>query len=139
MRYARRWEAQNKNATVPGPALAPFPDAVENYYARQALEIVHQHYSEHISLHSVAESLNVNESYLARKLKESAGMTFSDCLNQYRVSRAIHLMCSTGMRIGEIADATGFAQYKQFSIVFRRYMGMSPSDYLRMAKKKTPG
>lgn len=135
MRYARQWEAQNKSVAQPGTAFVSIPDAIENYYARQTLEMIHKQYGEHISLRSVAEALNVNESYLARKLKENTGMTFSDCLNQYRISRAVHLMCSTGMRIGEIADAVGFAQYKQFSIVFRRYMGMSPSDYLHMAKR----
>lgn len=135
IRHAHQWEVQSEKVTPPDAAFLSMPDMIENYYARQTLEMIRQRYSEHISLRSAAAALSINESYLARKLKESTGMTFSDCLNQYRISRAIHLMCSTEMRIGETADACGFAQYKQFSIVFRRYVGMSPSDYIRKTRK----
>lgn len=135
IKYAHCWKNAHSDSTIEEIGPATIPKMIDNYYSRKALEIIHKQYCERICLRSVAENLHVNESYLARKIKESTGMTFSDCLNKYRINRAIYLMQNTGMRIGEISDASGFAQYKQFSIMFRRYMGMSPSEYLHSKKK----
>lgn len=105
-----------------------------NFYAEKTLQIIHSRYNTQLGLRTVAEELGISESYLARKFKEVAGITFLDCLNQYRINQALKLIRSGGYRISEISDMVGFTQYKQFAVVFRRYVGMSCSDFLRLGK-----
>lgn len=114
----------------------PLSENVENYYVRHALMMIHQQYAERLSLRGAAEALGVSESFLARKFRETTNSTFLDYLNRYRLSKAIRLMQGGGYRIGEVSDLVGFTQYKQFSVVFRRYMGMSPTEYLRQAHNR---
>lgn len=108
------------------------PDnTMPNFYVDHALRIIHSRYNTQLSLHGVAEELGVSESYLARKFREITGLTFLDCLNQYRINKALQYIRTGGYRIGEISDLVGFTQYKQFAVVFRKYVGMSCSEFLR--------
>jgi two-component system response regulator YesN len=48
-----------------------------------------------------------------------------------RVSEAKLLLVSTDMKIGEIALRVGFSEQNYFGIIFRRYTGLTPTDYRR--------
>lgn len=105
-----------------------------NIYVEKALQIIHDRYNTQLGLRTVAAELGVSESYLARKFKEGTGITFLDCLNQYRINQALKRIRAGGYRINEISDQVGFTQYKQFAVVFRRYVGMSCSDFLKLSE-----
>lgn len=104
-----------------------------NYYIDRALAIIRSRYHERLSLAGMAEELNVSESYLIRKFKEATSHTFLDYLNRYRLQKAIELLNEGRYRVGEIAEMTGFGQYKQLCMVFRRYIGMAPTQFARSA------
>lgn len=100
-------------------------------YVRETYEIIKNHYTEKISINTVAEELGVSASFLSRRLKSNLGATFVDILNQYRVKRAIHLLKKGTMRIYEISDDLGFSEYKYFCSVFKRYTGTNPTDFVK--------
>jgi len=70
----------------------------------------------------------ISASYLSRRFKQSTGQTFLDTLNTQRVKRAAALL-KNGGRTSEVAEKTGFSDYKHFCAVFKRYTGMTPRDF----------
>ena len=101
-----------------------------NYYVGYALKIIQEEYNQRINIRKVAECVGVSESYLSRKFREETGNTFVEFLNKFRVQKAAVLLHRGGMRIREISETVGFEEYKHFSEVFKRYTGMSCSEFV---------
>lgn len=53
-----------------------------------ALQIIHQEYSEKLTLNYLASKIHINPAYLSRKFHEEVGMGFSEYLNEYRLKEA---------------------------------------------------
>lgn len=95
-----------------------------------------EHYSdEQISLNIVAQLYYVNSSYLSRVFKEKTGLTFTAYLFQVRMAEAEKLVLSTELKAYEIAERVGISDPHYFSSCFKKYTGMSVSDFKRQGKK----
>ena len=81
-----------------------------------------------LSIEELADEMIISASYLSRRFKQSTGQTFLDTLNTQRVKRAAALL-KNGGRTSEVAEKTGFSDYKHFCAVFKRYTGMTPRDF----------
>ena len=100
-------------------------------YVKGTYEIIKLHYTEKLSINSVAEELGISASFLSRRLKNSLNATFVDILNQYRIKKSLHLLNKGTMRVYEISDQLGFSEYKYFCSVFKKYTGISPTDFIK--------
>ena len=67
--------------------------------------------------------------YIAAVFKKEKGITMQHYHNAMRMEEACRLLCSTLMRVGDIADKLGFSDMLYFSRCFHRYTGKSPSRY----------
>lgn len=95
-----------------------------------AMGIIAKDYPKNITVRSVADQLQVSESYLMHLFKDNLGRTFNEVLTQYRIMVAKNLLASGKYRINEISDLVGYSDVKYFSLVFRKVVGMTPSAYL---------
>jgi two-component system response regulator YesN len=102
-----------------------------NYYVGQALRLIQSNYCGRLNIKGIASSLQVSCSYLSRKFKEETAHTFGEFLNKYRVQKAIEMLDQGNLRITEISDRVGFGEYKSFNSVFRRYVGMTCSEFAK--------
>lgn len=76
---------------------------------------------------------------LSRAVNERAGMSVSDLVNESRLERATHLLLEEPDEgILDVALEAGFQAKSTFNDVFRKRMGMSPSEY-RQRKLAAPG
>jgi len=97
------------------------------------LDYIHDHYMENLSVSRLAELhlMNANRlSYLFQKhLKISPG----EYLNRYRLNQAKNLLnrFHGQMSIKEVARRTGFTDPLYFSKRFKKYTGLSPSEFQR--------
>ena len=66
---------------------------------------------------------------MAAVFKKEKGMTMQQYHNAMRMEEACRLLCSTLMRVGDIADRLGFTDMLYFSRCFHNYTGKSPSRY----------
>lgn len=120
----------------------PFADelaraaACSNPYVRAAWQAITMHYQQHISLEQVAAEQLVSVSYISRKLKEETGDTFGTLLAKYRLCQAVRLLRTGTWRIYEVAEQTGFGDYKNFCQVFRRYLDTTPSAVMQASVGK---
>ncbi|MCW2309594.1 helix-turn-helix transcriptional regulator [Rhodobium gokarnense] len=80
------------------------------------------------SIEAVAESLGIGARTLQRKLMVEA-TSFQECLNRVRACRARDLLRETRLSPAEIANQLGYRETNSFRRAFRRWAGMSPSQY----------
>lgn len=136
-------ELADHSVTAPtAPALPgwdiPRSKLERNSYVAYAVEQIHKNYAQKLSVEHIAQECGVSTSYLSRKLKEITSLTFVDILNQYRIQKAVELLSQGSLKVYEVSERTGFQEYKHFCFVFKKYLGVSPSEYLRSASAAQP-
>lgn len=95
-----------------------------------ALQIIHQEYSEKLSLNYLASKIHINPAYLSRKFHEEVGMGFSEYLNDHRLKEAQKMLIDNpDLSISTISERCGFNSQHYFSQIFRKMTGQSPRDY----------
>lgn len=90
---------------------------------------IHTHYTEDISLASLADTFYISPYYLSHQFKNVTGYTVVQYIQLTRIKNAQYLLLNSPMRITQVAESTGFSSFSQFNRVFRKFCGMSPSDY----------
>lgn len=99
---------------------------------KKAKEYIMEHYSEKISLQSIAEKLDISYGYLSKCFKQVEGVPLTEYLNQYRIEMAKQLMEKQESNISEISYAVGFSDPNYFSKCFKKYTGYTPKEYWQM-------
>lgn len=90
---------------------------------------IQNHLSEDLSLSLLAEHFNYNSSYLSYLFKQITGTGLSDYITGVRIDRANYLLANSNDSVSSIAEQTGFDTAQYFSYVYKRRMGITPSDY----------
>lgn len=85
--------------------------------------------SPELSLDSAARALSFAKAYISRVLKENTGVSFRDLLLAVRLQHACILLRTTELAVRDIAAAVGYADAQYFSKVFRKHIGMQPTEY----------
>jgi two-component system response regulator YesN len=76
------------------------------------------------------EVLYMNEDYLGRLFQRETNERFSQYLLRLRMEKAKELLRSRNHKILEVSERSGFGGNNQyFSNVFKKYTGISPSEY----------
>ena len=113
-----------------------FADDGLNPYVLHAMKRIQQDYREKLSIEVLAEEAGVSASYLSRKFKEVLGQTFLEALTRQRLQKAVSQLASGKYRVYEIAENNGFGDYKNFCSVFKKYMHISPRDFLHSVQDR---
>ncbi|MBV6713893.1 response regulator transcription factor [Paenibacillus chitinolyticus] len=108
-----------------------------NYHTTiQSIVIYMQcNYHEDISLQSVAEQFHLNKSYLSQLFKQQTSENFNTYLAQIRITKAKELLRQPGHNINKVCEATGFTNPSYFGQVFKKIVGMKPSEYSKLYTK----
>ena len=73
-------------------------------------------------------------SWFIRNFKEYTGSTPAQYLLSLRISNAQTLLESTSYNITEIANIVGYDNPLYFSRIFKKQIGMSPSEFRKQLK-----
>lgn len=84
-----------------------------------------------LSLASAAEHAGLSRSYFSKHFKEVSGMKFVDCITKKKLEKARELYCKTGMKIYEIAEKLGYADWHYLYALYKREYGHSLSKEKR--------
>ena len=92
------------------------------------------------SLQQLADLVGSNYKYVSQVLNECYGKSFKQVLNEQRVREACRMFNDTerygNLTIEAIAANLGFNSRSNFTVTFKRITGISPSDFMKMAKGK---
>ncbi|QAY66972.1 response regulator transcription factor [Paenibacillus protaetiae] len=132
--YEQHWK-HNGDLHSLNQWLASFIHALQTYRGEHS--IIHQiklymasHYTDDISLQSVAGKFNINSSYLSRLFSEKENASFVDYLSHIRISKAMELMKTSHFKIYEICEKVGYTSPEHFSRTFKKMTGKSPKQFM---------
>lgn len=90
-----------------------------------------EHLEEEVSLSVLAEQFHLSGQYISQLFKSEIGVNFLTYLTGIRMERAKQLLVSTSLSIVEVAERSGYGDYRVFSKVFKKSEGITPSQYRR--------
>ena len=90
---------------------------------------IQQNYSKKIALSDIAFSGAVCQSKCCKLFTKYFNLTPNIYLSQYRLNKSTELLKNTDMSITEIAGAVGFGGSSYYAEIFRKWSGISPTEY----------
>lgn len=100
-----------------------------SFMLRKALRYIDQHFCEDIALGDVAAQIFASPCYTSHLFKKELGVNFVDYLNKLRINRAKDMLSDSHYKIYEVAEAVGIANEHYFSKLFKRYIGMTATEF----------
>lgn len=95
----------------------------------KAKEYIASHQMEDLTLTEVARAVNTSTFYFCKMFKKVTGLNFTDYVSRIRIERAKNLLLNRNLRISEIAYEVGFQSLTHFNRVFKKILGVSPTQY----------
>ena len=95
-----------------------------------AVKYIEENYAdEELSLNMLASHVNVSPNHLSTIFSQQTGQTFIKYLTEYRMEKAKEMLNCTAMRSSEISEAVGYKDPHYFSYMFKKTVGMTPTNY----------
>lgn len=99
-------------------------------YVNLALKYIEEHYQDpDLTVTGIAEELGISDGYLSRVFRKETEYTLVNYLTRYRLQIAMELLRDITVKVYEVADQVGYLDTAYFSTQFKRYYGVTPSDY----------
>jgi AraC family transcriptional regulator len=92
-------------------------------------ELLHERFSENLSLRAIAESVAVHPVHLVRTFRRFHRSTIGDYLRRLRIEFASQQLAATDTPLAVIALASGFADQSHFTRTFKQLTGLTPARY----------
>lgn len=106
-------------------------------YTAAAISYIKEHYHQKVTLAMVSESIGLSTVSINAKIKQVTGYSFNELLTRYRLLKAVEKLQNETSLIYEVAEQTGFSDYKYFSQVFKKYVGQSPKQFMQEGEVDT--
>ena len=91
-------------------------------------------YQKEINLKTISGIANLSEPAFCRYFKKRTRKTFSDFLNELRISEACKLLLNKDVSISEAAFEVGFNNISNFNRKFKSLLGVTPTEYSKRKK-----
>lgn len=125
----------------------PAPAEVEEVYdlpeisriIKNVIQYIDRHYQEDIGLARIAQEFWLSPSYLSRQFKSNVGQNLTEFITLRRMRCAREMLRTGEKSVSEVAMEAGFNNVSYFNAVFKKLMGVTPSEYRRTGAKKERG
>lgn len=102
---------------------------------RRATEFIQNNFArEGLSLQEVADEIHISPTYLSIIFKKEKGINFVDFLFETRMKEAMRLLLMEDLKTYEVAERVGYANPQYFSVSFKKYTGVSPTEFKQSNK-----
>ena len=98
--------------------------------------------NEKYALSSLSDSLGFNKNYLCTVFRKETGITISEYINYHRLRRIMSILQYTNYNkdfpIHELVDQFGYVNTSYFNRVFKKYTGMTPTEFVNALSEPEP-
>jgi len=98
---------------------------------KRALDYIDAHYAEPIGLIDIARNVGLTPMHFAAQFRRTTGSRPRDVLIRRRIDAARVLLRAPGVRVLDIASQCGFVTQPHFASVFKRIVGVTPTEWRR--------
>ena len=106
-----------------------YNDRVEDNTIKQIRQYIMEHSHEQISLVGIAQKYELSPIYISKLFKEQLGINYITFLTECRLEKAKKMMLNPEKSLKEITFEVGYQDPNYFSKVFKRIIGVSPTEY----------
>lgn len=99
---------------------------------RKVFNYINTNLEQEIRIEQLATIACCSADHFTRTFKRITGMVPVDYINKKRIEKAQVLLLTTGLSQKEISDRTGFNSLQYYTLIFKKYTGISPARYRRM-------
>ena len=100
-----------------------------NDYIEKALNIIHSEYMFDVSVQVISDRIGLERTYFSNLFKKEVGISPKKYLLKCRMEQAAHLIKEFGYSVSGTALSVGYSDVYTFSKMFKRYYGISPSNF----------
>lgn len=90
-----------------------------------------------VTLDEISQRFFLNKNYFCTLFKQVTELSFMEYVTEIRISHAKHLLIESGLKTYEIAEQVGYLDQRYFSQVFKKLVGMQPTQYRQSRGKQT--
>ena len=98
---------------------------------QRAVSYINSNYNSQLQLTMVAQACKVSPAYLSRLFTEHLYTSFVEYLTRLRITKAEALLKEEDLSVKQISYEVGFHDPNYFSKIFRKYIGVSPKQYIQ--------
>lgn len=104
--------------------------------AYNVMNYLNHHFTENVTVDSVAGALFLNKDYISHVFKEETGFSLIGYVISLRINQAKLLLSETNRSVTDIATACGYTDFAYFSKQFKQHTKLSPSQFRKQAMGK---
>ena len=82
------------------------------------------------NVETLAEDVGLSRTQLHRRMKELTGISVGEYIRNLRLQQAAKLLQSGDVNISQVTYAVGFSTPAHFTVAFKKYYGITPSEYM---------
>lgn len=82
------------------------------------------------NVETLAEDVGLSRTQLHRRMKELTGVSVGEYIRNLRLQQAAKLLQAGDVNISQVAYAIGFSTPAHFTVAFKKYYGITPSEYM---------
>ncbi len=112
---------------------SPQPNCVQSMEAKAICEYLEKNYTKNITLDDLSNLTGLSKYYLLRSFTKQKGITPYSYLETIRIDQAKKLL-EQGVSPVDVALQTGFADQSHFSTFFKKFIGLTPRQYMNIFK-----
>ena len=84
-----------------------------------------------LNVEMLSDKVGISRAQLHRRMKDITGIACGEFIRNFRLKHAAELLSAGGnIYVAQVAYACGFSNPTHFSTTFKKYYGMSPSEYI---------
>jgi AraC-like DNA-binding protein len=102
----------------------------------RAKAYISENINRRLSVSDVANAIGVSKNYLTNVFKEGEGIPLTEYINRCKLSYMTEFMRRYGYSLTEAAEHVGYQDANYVSRLFKKYYGMTVSDYRKTMEKK---
>lgn len=110
-------------------AFHSFKNSAYSWQVTQALKYIKEHYTQKITLETLAELTDVSLEYLSSLINKETGCSIADHVHRSRIEESKQLLRNSSLPIRDIALLMGFSYQNYFAKWFKAIEGITPRDY----------
>jgi AraC family transcriptional regulator len=113
------------------PSMKPLRGGLPVWRQKRVAEFIEEHLAEEISLATLAELADLSHYHFARAFTQSFGVPPHRYHMARRMDCARGLLQRSALSVTQIGIQTGFRETSSFTRAFRRFTGLTPTEYRR--------
>lgn len=133
--FGREYYIAGKIMELLSTMVRPETNASQKNFVDLAAEYIQRNYTRPITMDSLAEQFHVTHSYFSTAFRQQMGISPYQYLMDLRLARAAELMAEHNYNVSEAAISVGYNSIYNFSKMFKKKFGVSPSHYAAEQRK----